>query len=329
HLRANGHRPPSVPLAGDAAAAPAPAGAVPAGPARRRCVAGHGARRPAGSDVPPPGAAPAAAGQTGHAAAERRRRARHRRPDRALRPARHGRRGTAGGIGHHRLARLARRTRRVSRGAVPPTQLHAVRSHVPGVCKVMTMCIEDRSTVAAPGYAVHEIQEDLECAVQCDTRVLITGESGVGNRQIAELIHRRSSRAEGPFLTVDCAATPDFLLEAKLFGQVRDRLRGMDRTTRGVLEQAHRGTVFMFDIDSIGLMLQGRLLQFLEDGAIRRVGADRPHTTVDVRLITSADRDLFTLTQNRRFREDLYYRLNVMQLVMPPLHYDSPALILS
>jgi transcriptional regulator with PAS, ATPase and Fis domain len=184
------------------------------------------------------------------------------------------------------------------------------------------MCIDGPSV--PPRHPAPRIQQDLACAFRCDARVLITGESGVGTRAIARLIHRNSGRAAGQFLTIDCAAIPDVLLESRLFGHARDSVRGPDRDTRGVLEFAHGGTIFMANIGAIGLGLQARLLQFLEHGEVRRVGADLAHTKVDVRLISSADHHLFEQTETTTFRRDLYYRLNVMHLVMPPC--DDPSL---
>ena len=189
------------------------------------------------------------------------------------------------------------------------------------------MCI--RRPSPATSQVVPKIQKDLVCAIRCDTRVLITGESGVGTRALAKLIHRNSQRAAGRFLAIDCAAIPDARLEPKLFGRARDSIRGMDRDTRGFLELAHGGTIFMANIGAIGLALQARLLQFLEHGEIRRVGADRAHTKVDVRVISSADCHLFEQTEMTTFRADLYYRLNVIHLVMPPMRRrrrDAPSL---
>jgi DNA-binding NtrC family response regulator len=180
------------------------------------------------------------------------------------------------------------------------------------------MCI-DRPSV----HVIREILLDLTCAVRCDARVLITGDSEAGKREIAELIHRGSRRAGRRFLTLDCL-TSDTLLEAKLFGRARTNVPGPDRDTRGFLEQADGGTVFLSNVGAIGPALQARLLHFLETRQIRRVGADRAHTTADVRLISSADAGLFARAEAAGFNADLYYRLNVVQLVMPPARSDTP-----
>lgn len=178
------------------------------------------------------------------------------------------------------------------------------------------MCI-DRPAVAI-GHIVREVLLDLTCAVRCDARVLITGDRDSGKRELAEMIHRGSQRAAGRFRTIDCAASTDDVLEARLFGRARASESGVDgRGTRGLLEQAHGGTIFLGNVGAIGPRLQRRLLTFLEDGQITRVGAERAHTQVDVRVISSADRDLFGRTEALRFSDDLYYRLNVVHLVMP------------
>ena len=184
-----------------------------------------------------------------------------------------------------------------------------------------TMCIDRPSTATSP--FVPSIRQDLACAIRCDARVLITGESGVGIRALARLIHRNSQRSAGRFLAIDCAAFPDVRLESKLFGRARAGVQGIDRNTRGFLEQAHGGTIFLANIGALGPALQARLLQFLQHGEIRRVGADLAHAKVDVRVISSADRRLFEQTESMRFREDLYYRLNVLHLVMPAMRRRS------
>jgi DNA-binding NtrC family response regulator len=179
----------------------------------------------------------------------------------------------------------------------------------------MTMCI-DRPPVTL-NDVVRVIQPDLTCAVRCDAPVLITGDSGPINEDIAGMIHRGSRRAAGRFLTVDCASTTDSLLELKLFGRARGRVPGLDRDTRGVLEQADGGTILLENVGALGPALQVRLSRFLENGQIRRVGADQAHTLVDVRVIASADHDLFSRVDAGRFSRHLYYQLNVVHLLIP------------
>jgi DNA-binding NtrC family response regulator len=184
----------------------------------------------------------------------------------------------------------------------------------------MTMCME-RPTV----HVIREILVDLTCAVRCDARVLITGESAAGKKELAELIHRGSPRSGHRFLTLECASMSDTELEGRLFGRARTSVSGPDRDTRGLLEQADGGTIFLGDVGSIGVALQARLLHFLETRQIRRVGADRPHMTADVRLISSADSALFAQAEVGAFSADLYYRLNVVQLTMPPPQRQPPS----
>jgi len=174
----------------------------------------------------------------------------------------------------------------------------------------------DRPRVAT-GHLVRDILLDLACAVRSDARVLITGDRRPGKKEIAETIHRGSRRSARRFISVDCAATTDGLLEWKLFGRARAGVPGPDRDTRGFLEQADGGTIFLANIGAVGSTLQARLARFLENGEIRRAGADLAHTAVDVRVIASADRDLFPEVAGGRFSADLYYRLNVMQLLIP------------
>jgi DNA-binding NtrC family response regulator len=180
---------------------------------------------------------------------------------------------------------------------------------------VITMCI-DRPTVGM-GDLVRDILPDLTCAVRCDAPVLITGDSEPGKKEIAAMIHRGGRRAAGRFLTVDCGSATDGLLEWKLFGRARGGVPGLDRDTRGLLEQADGGTIFLAHVGALGPTLQARLARFLENGQIRRVGADQAHTLVDVRVIASADRDLFAEVEAGRFSAPLYYQLNVVHLLIP------------
>jgi DNA-binding NtrC family response regulator len=180
---------------------------------------------------------------------------------------------------------------------------------------VNTMCSDCPYASTSP--VVPQIQQDLDCAIRSDARVLITGLSVSRTSALAELIHRNSRRATRRFLTIDCAATPDVLLESQLFGHALGSVHGPDRDPRGLLEQVNGGTIFLANIGAIGRGLQSRLLHFLEYGEVRRVGADLAHTRVDVRVIASADRQLFERTARKTFREELYYRLNVIHLIMP------------
>src|SRR4029077_12533205 len=128
-----------------------------------------------------------------------------------------------------------------------------------------------------------------------------------------------SARSRASMVTVNCAALTDTLLETELFGHVRGSFTGAYRDRPGACEQAHRGTVFMDEIGETTPRMQGLLLRFLETGEIQRVGSDRPDTRVDVRVIAATNRNLVASVQDKSFREDLYYRLNVIHLRMPSL----------
>jgi transcriptional regulator with GAF, ATPase, and Fis domain len=167
--------------------------------------------------------------------------------------------------------------------------------------------------------AIHLLQADIECAARSDAKVLITGETGVGKEVVARHIHQRSARAAGPLLTVNCAGLPDSLLESELFGHVRGSFTGAYRDKPGLLEMAPNGTVFLDEVGEMSPRMQAVLLRFLETGEIQRIGADRSHTRVNVRLITATNRELRTQIEAGAFREDLYFRLNVIRLCIPPL----------
>jgi two-component system response regulator HydG len=167
--------------------------------------------------------------------------------------------------------------------------------------------------------AVDALREEILHAARCDAKVLITGESGAGKEIVARLIHDRSTRSRSPMVTVNCAALTDTLLETELFGHVRGSFTGAYRDRSGVFEQAHRGTVFMDEIGETTPRMQGLLLRFLETGEIQRVGSDRAQTRVDVRVVAATNRVLVDAVAQKLFREDLYYRLNVVHLYVPPL----------
>jgi transcriptional regulator with PAS, ATPase and Fis domain len=178
--------------------------------------------------------------------------------------------------------------------------------------------------------ALRAIEADVECASRSDAKILITGETGVGKEVVARLIHQRSVRSSGPLVTVNCAGLPDSLLESELFGHARGSFTGAYRDKPGLLEMAPNGTVFLDEVGEMSIRMQVVLLRFLETGEIQRIGADRSHTRVNVRLITATNRDLPTQIAAGAFREDLYFRLNVIRLTIPPLRErkeDLPLLI--
>jgi len=178
--------------------------------------------------------------------------------------------------------------------------------------------------------AIRQIEADVECAARSDAKVLVTGETGVGKEVVARLIHRRSTRAASALVTLNCAGLPDSLLESELFGHVRGSFTGAYRDKPGLLEMAPNGTVFLDEVGEMSARMQAVLLRFLESGEIQRVGAERSHTRVNVRLITATNRDLQVQIASGAFREDLYFRLNVVRIAVPPLRErtdDIPLLV--
>jgi DNA-binding NtrC family response regulator len=178
--------------------------------------------------------------------------------------------------------------------------------------------------------AILALQEEIHYASRCDAKVLITGESGAGKEIVARLIHEASLRRRSPLVTVNCAALTETLLETELFGHVRGSFTGAYRDRVGVFEQAHRGTVFMDEVGETTPRMQGLLLRFLETGEIQRVGSDQVQSRVDVRVIAATNRNLLENVSAKTFREDLYYRLNVIHLRVAPLRErreDVPLLL--
>ncbi|HEX7088172.1 MAG TPA: sigma-54 dependent transcriptional regulator [Vicinamibacterales bacterium] len=177
---------------------------------------------------------------------------------------------------------------------------------------------------------LRELLDEIARVAASDAKVLVTGESGVGKELVARAIHARSARAREPFVAINCAGLPETLLESELFGHVKGSFTGAYRDKPGKLEHADRGTVFLDEIGEMTLRMQGLLLRFLETGELQKVGADRASGRVDVRVIAATNRDLRAMIAEGAFREDLFYRINVIQLVVPPLRErreDIPALV--
>ena len=167
--------------------------------------------------------------------------------------------------------------------------------------------------------AIRQVEVEMDYSARSDAKVLITGESGVGKEIAARLIHQRSRRARLPIVTINCAGIPDSLLESELFGHVRGSFTDAHRDRLGLFEMADGGTVFMDEVGEMSLRMQALLLRFLETGEIQRVGAQGGERRVDVRVIAATNRDLVERIGSRDFREDLYYRLNVIHINIPPL----------
>ena len=178
--------------------------------------------------------------------------------------------------------------------------------------------------------AIAELRAEVERVARSDAKVLITGESGVGKEVVARAITRASPRAGQPFVPVNCAGIPETLLESELFGHVKGSFTGAYRDKPGKLEMANNGTIFLDEIGEMTLRMQGLLLRFLETGELQKVGAERIGRAANVRVIAATNRNLRDLIAQNLFREDLFYRLNVIHIVVPPLRErreDIPLLV--
>jgi DNA-binding NtrC family response regulator len=166
--------------------------------------------------------------------------------------------------------------------------------------------------------AVHALRENIRRVGPSQGRVLITGENGAGKELVAHAIHVLSKRATGPFVKVNCAAIPKDLVESELFGHERGAFTGATQSKQGRMELAHEGTLFLDEIGDLSQESQAKLLRALETGEIQRVGGTKT-LAVDVRVVSATNRDLKTAIEAGDFREDLFYRLNVVPIHVPPL----------
>lgn len=185
-----------------------------------------------------------------------------------------------------------------------------------------------RSGMIGDSPAMMQLLDELAHAAAKDLPALLQGESGTGKELSAEFIHNASARKNLPFLTVDCTVLGADLFESELFGHEKGAFTGSTRTKRGLFELADGGTIFLDEIGEIPLSIQPKLLRALESGSFRRVGGTKQHQ-VNVRLVCATNRDLWSMVQARQFREDLYYRIAVFTIDLPPLRErleDIPAL---
>jgi two-component system response regulator HydG len=176
----------------------------------------------------------------------------------------------------------------------------------------------DFSGVLGSSPPIREIFQLLEMVAPSEATVLLLGETGTGKELVAQAIHRNSPRAAGPFVVVNCATLPETLLESELFGHERGSFTGATIRKEGRFAVAHHGTVFLDEIGELSLPIQSKILRVLQAREFEPVGSNRTQK-VDVRIITATNRDLETMVREGRFRDDLYYRLNVFPLVLPPL----------
>lgn len=166
--------------------------------------------------------------------------------------------------------------------------------------------------------AIRAMQEIMDTVAPTEATVLITGESGTGKELVARALHGKSLRADKPLVTVNCAALAENLLESELFGHEKGSFTGAERRREGRFAQAHGGTLFLDEVGEMPLSLQAKLLRALQQGEVQRVGSDT-QLTVDVRVLAATNRDLRHEVAHRRFREDLFFRLNVISVEVPPL----------
>jgi Sigma-54 interaction domain len=189
---------------------------------------------------------------------------------------------------------------------------------------------QDEVRFVGSSAASRQLKQEIEVAARADAKVLITGETGVGKDVVARLVHHESARRRAPLAIINCAGMPDSLLESELFGHVRGSFTGAFRDKVGLLEAGDGGTAFLDEAGEMSARMQGVLLRFLETGEVQRVGCERGGRRVNVRIVAATNRDLTQQVGAGAFREDLYYRLNVIRMHVPPLRErpdDIPALV--
>jgi two-component system, NtrC family, response regulator HydG len=177
---------------------------------------------------------------------------------------------------------------------------------------------EQSSEILSDSRGMRAVMELIDRAAPRDTPVLLVGESGTGKELLARALHNRGPRAAGPFVAVNCSAIPETLLESELFGYKKGAFTDARDDQRGLFPSAQRGTVFLDEIGDMAPALQGKLLRVLQEKEVHPLGASVPVPT-DVRIVTATHRDVSTLVAEGRFREDLLYRINVIEVRVPPL----------
>ncbi|CAN5914625.1 sigma-54 dependent transcriptional regulator [soil metagenome] len=175
-----------------------------------------------------------------------------------------------------------------------------------------------RGDLIGASPAMQQVYQLIEQVSATDATVLITGESGTGKEVVARAIHEKSRRKDGPFVALNCAAVPEQLLESELFGHAKGAFTDASKSRQGLFQQASGGSLFLDEVGDLALTTQPKLLRALQEKRVRPVGAESEVLT-DVRLITATNRDLEDMVEDKRFREDLYYRINVIHIPLPPL----------
>ncbi|HEU4616222.1 MAG TPA: sigma-54 dependent transcriptional regulator [Kofleriaceae bacterium] len=175
-----------------------------------------------------------------------------------------------------------------------------------------------RGDLIGASPAMRQVYDLIDHVSTTDATVLITGESGTGKEIVARAIHERSRRKDGPFVAINCAAMPESLLDSELFGHAKGAFTDARQSHAGLFQQAHGGTLFLDEIGEMALALQPKLLRAIQERKVRPVGGES-EVPVDVRIVAATNRDLEGMVEERRFREDLYYRINVIHIPLPPL----------
>ncbi len=195
--------------------------------------------------------------------------------------------------------------------------------------KKMVQSLDPRQKMIGQSNAMRQVAESIAAVASTDYTVLIRGESGTGKELAAKSVHKLSGRADRPFLSVNCPAIPEQLLESELFGHVKGAFTGADRDRKGLFISADKGTILLDEIGDISPNIQAKLLRVLQEKEIRPVGSSKKKK-VDVRILATTNQDLEAKIKNGTFRQDLFYRLNVLTLIIPPLRdrkEDIPMLI--
>ena len=203
--------------------------------------------------------------------------------------------------------------------------LTTVRNALNKIDDIKTVKVREKGlgSIAIPGFVgesapMQDVYKMIENVADSNAAVFITGESGTGKEVVAQSIHKVSHRRDAPFIALNCAALPENLIESEIFGHVKGAFTGAQEARKGAASQAHGGTLFLDEICEMDINLQAKILRFLQSGQIKRVGSDWTED-VDVRIICATNRNPMVEVAEKRFREDLFYRLDVLSIELPPL----------
>jgi DNA-binding NtrC family response regulator len=212
--------------------------------------------------------------------------------------------------------------RPVPSGDLPRALDDALRDREPKPTVGERSCSDEGTGILAESPAMRRVTSLIDRAARRDTPILLVGESGTGKELLARAVHKKSPRAQGPFVAVNCSAIPETLLESELFGHRRGAFTDARENQRGLFQSANHGTIFLDEIGDMASALQGKLLRVLQEREVHPLGAPAP-VPVDVRIVTATHRDLDALLEQGLFRQDLLYRINVVEIWVPPLR-DRP-----